>query len=108
MLSKIKDISKIIIFSLLILLFIVFIFSNTEKVKINLFPFSTILEIRLFLLIIFTFIFGFLFSMFLNLLKGAFGLQRLKYNLKIINMEKEIQILKNNSSKKDDKNNKEN
>ncbi len=108
MLNKIKDISKIIIFSLLFLLFIIFIFSNTEKVKINLFPFSNVLEIRIFLLIIITFISGFLFSMFLNILKDAFGLQKLKYNLKIANMEKEIQILKNKSNKEDNENDEKN
>lgn len=108
MLNKFKNIFKVILISLLFLIFLVFIFSNTGIVKINLFPFSTIIEIRMFLLIIITFIFGFLFSMFLNLLNDAFGLQKLKYNLKITNMEKEIQILKNKSIEEYDKDNKKN
>ena len=102
MLTKIKDICKILLFFLFILVFMVFVFSNTAMVKISLFPFSTIIEIRLFLLVIFTFMLGFLFAMFLNFSQNIFS--DFKNNRKISNLEKEIKILKIKSNDKNEKN----
>lgn len=104
MLNKIVDIFKIVLFLLFIVIFMVFVFSNTEMVKINLFPFSTMVEIRLFLLIIFTFLLGFLFALMLNFSRNV--INNFKNNKKISDLEKEIKTLKNEQKKNaDDKKN---
>lgn len=95
MIQKIKDICKIILTIILLIIFILFIFNNAEIIKINLFPFSYVIEIRLFLLIIFVFILGILFSTFINLIKNIFNIQKIKNNYKIKNIEKELKTLKN-------------
>jgi uncharacterized integral membrane protein len=82
MLQKVIDILKITLLIVLFVIFVIFIFNNFEFVKINLFPFAYIVEIRLFLLIIFTFILGMFFSMFLNFLKGVLNINIIKKNNK--------------------------
>ena len=72
-------------------MFVFFIFNNTAMVAVNLWPIADVVEIRLFLLIIFVFVVGMLFSMFLNLIKSVFNIKEI-YRVK--NLEKELNNLK--------------
>ncbi|MDR1499015.1 MAG: lipopolysaccharide assembly protein LapA domain-containing protein [Rickettsiales bacterium] len=78
MFHKIKDVLKVVLSTALFVIFMIFISSNTTLVELNLFPFLYTIKIRLFLLIIFTFILGMCFSMFLGLVKKIFNFSRVK------------------------------
>lgn len=95
MLNKICKILKLTCFSVFILLFTIFIFNNTDIITINLWPFKKQVSIRIFLLIIFIFILGMLFSMLLNLIKENFGIKKIKEEYRLKNIEKELNNLKN-------------
>ncbi|MBO4956466.1 MAG: LapA family protein [Rickettsiales bacterium] len=103
MLSKIIKICKLTITLICIVIFTLFVFNNTTKTTINLWPFSTNVEIRVFLLIIFVFILGMLFSMLINFIKNGLDISKIKDSYKIKQLEKEVNNLKNNYDKNEEK-----
>ena len=103
MANKIIKILKLTITLICVVIFTLFVFNNTTKTTINLWPFSTNIEIRVFLLIIFVFILGMLFSMLINFLKNVFGISKIKNNHKIKQLEKEINNLKKSYDKNEEK-----
>ena len=103
MTNKIIKILKLTITLICVVIFTLFVFNNTTKTIINLWPFSTNIEIRVFLLIIFVFILGMLFSMLINFLKNGFDISKIKDNHKIKQLEKEINNLKKNYDKNEEK-----
>lgn len=95
--EKVLNILKYITFSLLLIIVCLFVFNNTNMVEINLWPFSSVIKIRIFLLIVLSFIFGILFSTFINFINGNFGINKIKNRLYIKNLEKEVNKLKTNN-----------
>lgn len=104
MVNKILKISKLLTFSIFSIIFIIFVFNNTNSTSISLWPLFVDVEIKTFLLIIFVFILGMLFSMFLNLFKSNLFYIKTKENSKIKNLEKELKILKNDINNENKKN----
>lgn len=97
--NKILNIVKIVFLLLLILFIVFFSITNSQIVKINfdIFPFNFILEIRLFLLIIFCFSIGFLVGIAttsFSLLKKH--LENMRDKRKVNKLERQINNLNNN------------
>lgn len=103
MINKIIKICKLTLTLICVVIFTLFVFNNTTKTTINLWPFSTNIEIRIFLLIIFVFILGMLFSMLINFLKTGINISKIKNSHKIKQLEKEINNLKKNYDKSEEK-----
>lgn len=100
--SKILSVIKIILLFLLILFIVFFSIMNSQPVKINfdIFPFNFVMEIRLFLLIILCFAFGFLTGITttsLSLLKKYFEVSKEKK--KSNKLEKQLSDLNNVNNK---------
>lgn len=101
--KKILDITKTILVFLLILFIIFFSIVNSEIIKINFdfFPFNFVLEIRVFLLIIFCFSIGFLsgiaatsYTLIIKYFKS------LKDKKMVEKLEKHIRTIENNKEQK--------
>ena len=102
--KKILEITKVILIFLLLLFIIFFSIMNSEIIKINFdfFPLNFILEIRIFLLIIFCFAIGFLTGIAVtsySLLKKYF--ENVKYKKTVEKLEKDIKQIKNNEENKE-------
>ena len=101
--KKILDIIKTILIFLLILFIIFFSIVNSEIIKINFdfFPFNFVVEIRVFLLIIFCFSLGFLCGMATtsySLIIKYF--ENLKDKKIVQKLEKHIKSIENNKEQK--------
>ncbi len=101
--NKILDITKTILIFLLILFIIFFSIVNSEIIKINFdfFPFNFVVEIRVFLLIIFCFSLGFL----CGIAATSYSLiikyfENLKDKKRVEKLEKHIKIIENNKEQK--------
>lgn len=101
--NKILDIVKTILIFLLILFIVFFSIVNSEIIKINFdfFPFNFVIEIRVFLLIIFCFSMGFLFGITAtsySLIKKYF--ENFKDKKKVEKLENDIKNLISNKEEK--------
>ena len=81
-----KRILKLIILFFIAIIFTLFVFSNTEVVNIKLFAWEV--KIRLFLLIIFTFLLGMIFANCINYFKNFFLIRNYKTQIKELKNEK--------------------
>lgn len=94
MLQKIKTVINLIISLLLISIFAVFFINNSIDVELNLSPLNYIIEVKLFVLIIISFILGFLFSFFTDFLDGVFSFFGNIKNNRIRKLKEKIKLLK--------------
>ena len=102
MLQKIKTVINLVISLLLISIFAVFFINNSIDVELNLSPLNYIVEVKLFVLIIISFIVGFLFSFFTDFLDGIFSFFENIKNNKIKRLKEKIKFLKiKNKEKKE-------
>lgn len=81
-----KRILKIILLFLVATVFTLFVFGNTEIITIKFFVWE--IKIRLFLLIIFTFLFGLVFANCINYFKNLFLIKEYKTKIKELKNEK--------------------
>jgi uncharacterized integral membrane protein len=100
MLGKISLVLKKIAYFLVFLFLLVFIFSNTDFVRVSLPPFGYEMKIRIFFLIIMSFFLGSLFGYFLNVFNIGKAIKRIGEKKKIKNMEKELENVKNANEEK--------
>ena len=103
--NKVLDVVKTILIFLLILFIIFFSIVNSEIIKINFdfFPFNFVVEIRVFLLIIFCFSMGFLFGITAtsySLIKKY--LENFKDKKKVEKLEKDMKNLIENRDQKEE------
>ena len=81
-----KRILKLVILFFIAIVFTLFVFSNTEIVNVKLFFWEV--KIRLFLLIIFTFLFAVIFANCVNYFKNFFKIRDYKIKIKKLENEK--------------------
>ena len=94
MFQKIKTVINLIILVLLISVFAVFFINNSTDIELNLNPFNYVIEVKLFVVIIFSFIMGFLFSFLTDFLNSIYSFfDSLKSN-KIRKLKEKIKFLK--------------
>lgn len=96
--KKIFEIVKTFLIFLIILFVIFFSVVNNEIIKINFdfFPFNSIIEMRLFLVVIFSFCFGFLVGLLstsYSFLKKFF--ENIKNKRKVSKLEKQVKNMNN-------------
>lgn len=94
MLQKIKTLLNLIILILLISIFAIFFINNSIDIELNLSPFNYIIEVKLFVVIIISFIFGFLFSFFTDFLDNIYSFFSNLKNNKIKRLKEKIKFLK--------------
>ncbi len=102
--SGIISFFKILLFFIILITFTVFMSNNSDFVRVNLAPFDYILEIKLFLLIIISFVLGILAMILFNLIASLFGLKEIFSYFKRKKMEKEINKLKTKYSQLESEN----
>ena len=81
-----KRILKLIILFFIAIVFTLFVFSNTSVINVKLFIWEV--KIRLFLLIIFTFLLGMIFANCINYFKNFFLIRNYKTKIKKLENEK--------------------
>lgn len=69
---KIKMIIRLFFYLILMSFFCIFILNNSTVVDLNLYPFNYVIEIKLFLLILISFFFGFVFSFFTDIINFCY------------------------------------
>lgn len=95
MLQKIKTTISLIIFIFLISVFAVFFINNSINVELNLSPFNYVVEVKLFVVIMLSFVLGFLFSFLADFLNGIYlFFENIKSN-RIRRLKEKIKLLKN-------------
>lgn len=95
MLQKIKTTISLIIFIFLISVFAVFFINNSISVELNLSPFNYVVEVKLFVVIMLSFVLGFLFSFLADFLNGIYlFFENIKSN-RIRRLKEKIKLLKN-------------
>ena len=91
MLNNIMDFLKLLLFAIVLLFIISFSFVNTDVIKIKIIPFFYEVETRVFLAVIFSFILGFLFGTFLNIIKSVKNiLANMKIEKRVKKLEQEL------------------
>ncbi len=94
MLQKIKTIINLTISILLITVFAIFFINNSIDVELNLNPFDYVIEVKLFIVMIFSFMLGFLFSFFTDFLNGIYTFFDNLRNNRIRKLKEKIKFLK--------------
>ena len=85
---------KILLFFALLIIFTIFMSNNSDFVRINLAPFDYILEIKLYLVVMLSFILGIFVVILFNFITGFFGLKEFLSRFRKKRLEKEISKLK--------------
>ena len=94
MFQKIKTVINLVVIIALISTFATFFANNSIYVELNLAPFNYILEVKLFILVIFFFILGFVFSFITDFFNNLFlFFANIKDN-KIKKLKEKIKLLK--------------
>lgn len=85
---------KILLFFAILIVFTIFMSNNSDFVRINLAPFDYMLEMKLYLVVILSFVLGIFATILFNFITSFFGLKEFLYHFKNKRMEKEINKLK--------------
>jgi uncharacterized integral membrane protein len=102
MIKSLYGLAKLTIFSLLFALCVAFALNNSDFVKLNLSPFNYVVEIRLFLLMLVSFILGSVLTVLfghIQRLLGVFDLKRLYSSGRIRRLENELNRLRSRCDK---------
>lgn len=95
MFQKIKTVINLVVIIALISVFATFFANNSVYVELNLTPFNYILEVKLFVVVIFFFVLGFLFSFITDFFNNLLLFFTNIKNNKIKKLKEKVKLLKN-------------
>lgn len=99
MIQKISLIIKKILFAVLLILLMLFVFVNTGKTTIQIIPFLYEVEIRVFLLVILSFIAGILVANLVKCFDIKSAIEKLKQKKTIADLQNRIENIENEIKK---------